>query len=173
MELYQQKIIETLITVVIYFVVKGILSKVIEKTLSNRRLIKSRGKVIRRVINIVLICICITFISLIWGVNQSELAVFIGSVLTIVGVAFFAQWSLLSNITSSIILFFNHPVRVDDSIAILEGKEYVIEGRVVNIGIFFVTLETVAGEVLTLPNNIFIQKSIQRKSDNSPNVPLD
>ena len=49
---------------------------------------------------------------------------FLGSVLTVVGVAFFAQWSLLSNITSSIIIFFNHPVKLNDSIVILEGKDY-------------------------------------------------
>lgn len=163
MEVYQQKIIETIVVIVLYFILKSICFKLIDKTLSKRNFVKARGAVIKRVINIVFLCIGVIFLSLIWGVNQSELVVFIGSALTIVGVAFFAQWSLLSNITSSIILFFNHPVKLNDSIAILEGKEYVIEGEIVNIGIFFVTLLTTEGEELTLPNNIFIQKIIKKK----------
>jgi small-conductance mechanosensitive channel len=165
MEIYQQKILETLIVVALYIVAKRIFFKIIDKTLDNRLLNESRGNVIKRVINILLTLIGLICVSLIWGVDQAELAVFIGSALTIVGVAFFAQWSLLSNITSSIILFFNHPVRLNDKIAILEGKEYVIEGEVINIGIFFITLETPAGEEIALPNNIFIQKSIKRIKD--------
>jgi small-conductance mechanosensitive channel len=98
---------------------------------------------------------------LIWGVNQSDLAVFVGSVLTVVGVAFFAQWSLLSNITSSIIIFFNHPVKLNDSIIILEGKDYGIEGKIIDIGLFFVKLETKESGEITLPNNVFILKSIK------------
>jgi small-conductance mechanosensitive channel len=81
-------------------------------------------------------------------------------------VAFFAQWSILSNITSSIIIFFNHPVKLEDVICIMEAKEYEIEGRVSNIGLFFVTLKTQEGEEITLPNNIFVQKLIKKKTIN-------
>jgi small-conductance mechanosensitive channel len=66
--------------------------------------------------------------------------------------------------TSSIIIFFSHSVKLNDSIMILEGKDYIIEGKVTNIGLFFVTLETNNKEEITLPNNIFIQKSIRKKN---------
>ena len=115
-------------------------------------------------VHIIALSICIIVVFLIWGVNQADLFVFVGSVLTVVGVAFFAQWSILSNITSSLIIFFKHPVRLGDSIALLEGKDYVIEGKVTNIGLFFVTLLTPDDEEITLPNNIFIQKSIRKKN---------
>ena len=167
MDLYQQKIIESVIVIALYFIVKRVFFKIIAKNLSNQQLLKSRGAVIRKVLNMVLLSISIIFILLIWGVNQSDLALFMGSALTIVGVAFFAQWSLLSNITSSIILFFNHPIRVNDTIAILEGKDYIIEGKTTSIGIFFITLENVDGEELTLPNNVFIQKSVVKRIKDS------
>ncbi|GAA0873359.1 hypothetical protein GCM10009117_25060 [Gangjinia marincola] len=100
---------------------------------------------------------------IIWGVKQSELAVFVGSILTIVGVAFFAQWSLLSNITSSIILFFGHSVKVGDSIIIMETKDYEIRGDVVNIGLFFTKIKLAEVEdEITLPNNLFIQKTVRK-----------
>jgi small-conductance mechanosensitive channel len=164
MEPYQQRIIETLVIVVLYLISKRFLSGIIDKNLSKRSLLKERGIITKRVVNVVLSLITILFIMLVWGVKQSELIVFIGSALTIVGIAFFAQWSLLSNITSSLILFFNHPIKINDEISIIETKDFVIQGRVTGIGIFFITLETQDGEQVTIPNNIFfIQKSIRKK----------
>lgn len=160
MELYQQQIIETILVVVIYITVRKVSSMIVNRTLISRNLIQSRGQIIKKVLNVTLIIISLILLSLIWGVKRSELAVFTGSILTIIGVAFFAQWSLLSNMTSSIILFFSHPVRINDTILILEAKDYAIEGKVTDIGVFFTTLETKEGEELTLPNNMFIQKSI-------------
>lgn len=161
MKVYYIKIIESVIIIVLYIIIRRISIKIIDKTLSKRFIHGSRGIIIKKVITVILSLIFLIFILLIWGVKQVDLAVFIGSVITVVGVAFVAQWSLLSNITSSIILFFNHPVKLNDSIIILEGKDYGIEGRVTNIGLFFVTLETKESAEITLPNNIFILKSIK------------
>ncbi|MEM7656223.1 MAG: mechanosensitive ion channel family protein [Bacteroidota bacterium] len=162
MDLIYLKTLETLVAVLLYFIAKRICFKVIDKTLRDRLLQESRGLIIKRLIYVVLLSVSALFILLIWGVDQAELAIFMSSVLTIVGVAFFAQWSLLSNITSSILLFFNHPIKLADTIMILEGKDYVLEGKVMHIGLFFTTLQTSDGEELALPNNVFIQKSIKR-----------
>lgn len=164
MEVTYIKIIESLITVGIVILIKMIFNKIIDKTVSNRFLQKSRGKVAKKAINFTFIIILVIVLLIIWGVDQAVLAFYVGSVLTIVGVAFFAQWSILSNITSSIIIFFNHPVKLDDTITIMEGKEYEIEGRVSDIGLFFVTLKTKENEEITLPNNVFIQKLIKKKN---------
>lgn len=161
MKLEYIKIIQTAVVIIAYLILQQIVFRIINKTLSNRLIQESRGVLIKNVINLILAIISLIFISLIWGVNQSDLALFAGSVLTVVGVAFFAQWSLLSNITSSVIIFFNHPVKLNDSIIILEGKDYVIEGTISKIGLFFVTLKTAESEEITLPNNIFITKSIK------------
>jgi small-conductance mechanosensitive channel len=96
-------------------------------------------------------------------VKQSELAVFIGSVLAVIGIALFAQWSILSNITSGIIIFFIHPVKLDDTIAVID-KDYNIEGRVSDIGVFLVLLKTTDGEQITIPNNVFIQKMVKKRN---------
>ena len=165
METYYPKLIETAVVVLAYVIVRTVSSQIINRTLNEQLIQESRGAAIKRVLNITFIAIALVFISLIWGVEQTDLAVFIGSVLTVVGVAFFAQWSILSNITASIILFFNHPIRMNDNIAILEGKDYMIEGKVTNIGLFFISLHTVDGELITLPNNIFIAKSIRKKNE--------
>ncbi len=162
MKLYYVKIIETLAVIIIYIILKDICFKIIDKTVVKRFLQEARGIITKRFINIIFLSISVAVTLLVWGVKQADLAIFIGSVLTVVGVAFFAQWSILSNVTSSIIIFFNHPIKINDSIVILEAKDYVIEGKVTNIGLFFVTLHTDDSEEITLPNNIFIQKSIKK-----------
>ncbi len=133
MKPYYINIIESIVIVTIYFVLRVAFFKIINRTLTQRLIQQSRGILIKKIINVILLSICIIFVFLIWGVNQSDLAVFVGSVLTVVGVAFFAQWSILSNITSSLIIFFKHPVKLNDSISLLEGKDYVIEGKVINV----------------------------------------
>jgi small-conductance mechanosensitive channel len=159
---YLVRIVETVVVIAIYIGARKLSYRLINKHLNARLLHDTRGLAIKKVINTVLLLVCTVLIMLIWGVNQSDLAVFVGSLLTIVGVAFFAQWSLLSNVTAAIIIFFNHPIRLNDSIIILEAKDYTIEGRIIDIGLFFITLETPDGEELTLPNNLFIQKSIKK-----------
>jgi len=157
------KIIETVVVFILYMVLRGTLYKVIEKTLSEKLFYNARGVIIKRAINFILLLLGLSVITLIWGVNQADLAVFVGSVLAVVGVALVAQWSLLSNVTSGIIIFFNHNVKIGDSIVIMEAKDYIIEGKVTNIGLFFTTLQTVEMEEISLPNNIFINKSIRKK----------
>lgn len=149
-----------------YILLRVIISKIINNTRAKRLLQEARSNVIRKVLNLILLAVCIISVLLVWGVDHSDLAIVLSSVLTIIGVAFFATWSLLSNITSSIILFFNSPMKIGDSIIIMEDKDYKIEGKIINIGLFFVTISTGEAEELTIPNNVFIQKSIMKITSN-------
>lgn len=162
MDSVQLKIIETVVVLTAFALTLFITSKLVNKTVSNNFLKKVRGKIIKKIINLINILVCFIIILIIWGVDQSELAVFIGSLLTVLGIALFAQWSILSNITSSIIIFFNHPVKLDDTITIID-KDYEIEGRVSDIGVFFIILKTKEGEQITIPSNVFIQKMIKKR----------
>lgn len=162
MDIYQKKIIESLIVLILFILTRLITRRFIRKTVSEKLVQNSRSNVIRKTISFISITLSLIILLIIWGVKQSELAVFVGSVLTVVGVAMFAQWSILSNITSSIVIFFNHSVKIGDTISIMEGKDYEINGKIQDIGLFFVTLEIVGTtHEITLPNNIFIQKTIK------------
>lgn len=121
---------------------------------------KTRGKVVKKGVNFIFLMVTLSILFFIWGVDQSELVVFISSFLAVLGIALFAQWSMLSNITSGIIIFFSHPVKLDDTICILD-KDYQIEGRVSDIGLFFVIIKTKDGERVTVPSNVFVQKMIK------------
>ena len=79
--------------------------------------------------------------------------------MTALGIAFFAQWSLLSNITAGIILFFNHPLKIGDYVEVLD-KDYPFGGEISDLTYFFVHLKTKKGEIITIPNSVILQKSI-------------
>lgn len=123
---------------------------------------KARILVTNKVISILIYITVIVFISFIWGVDEKQLLVYVSSFLTILGIAFFAQWSLLSNITAGIILFVNYPVKIGDTITILE-KDNNTTGEIRDIGAFFITLKTPDNEYITMPNAIILQKNIKFK----------
>ncbi|WP_139956814.1 mechanosensitive ion channel domain-containing protein [Flavicella sediminum] len=98
--------------------------------------------------------------AIIWGVNLNQFTVFLSSILAVLGVGFFAQWSILSNLTASVILFFSHPVRIGDRIRILD-KDFDWSGKVIDITGFYFFMKTDKGEYITLPNTMVIQKGIE------------
>ncbi|MFP4619831.1 MAG: mechanosensitive ion channel domain-containing protein [Bacteroidales bacterium] len=99
-------------------------------------------------------------ISIIWGFDIGGLPVYFASFFGLVGIAFFASWSLLSNITASMIIFFSYQLRISDKIKIYDGDNSV-EGRVKDMNMFTVLIETEEGHVISYPNNLVIQKPIQ------------
>ena len=110
----------------------------------------------------------ISILLIIWRVDQSKFILFLSSFLTILGVAFFAQWSILSNVTSTLILFFNHHVKIGDVIAVAE-KDSEIVGRISDIGLFFVHIETSDNKQISIPSNLFIQIAIKKDLPNLNN----
>ena len=154
--------IETGVTLITYILLRFIIHRSIDKMVANQQATKTRSKVVKKVINFTLLLVVLAILTSIFGVDQSELVVFISSVFTILGIALFAQWSILSNITAGVIIFFNHTVSLDDTISIID-KDYEVEGRISDIGLLFVVLKTSDNEVISILNNVFIQKMIKNK----------
>jgi small-conductance mechanosensitive channel len=132
---------------------------VINNALKNAQLQRARRKMIIKAVQLLSTIAFMIILAGVWGLEQDEIAVFATSVITALGIAFFAQWSLLANITSSIILFFNHPLKIGDKIKILD-RDYPFEGEITELTYFYVHLRSDAGELLTVPNAIFLQKSV-------------
>lgn len=170
MNLTEIKIIETAIAIVVYLLLRFAIIKFIDRTVTKSLLQKTRGKIIKKIFQVALLLLIVIIILTIWGVDQSELFMFMASILAVIGIALFAQWSHLSNITSGIIIFFNHSFKLDDTVSIID-KDYEVEGRISDIGLFFIKLKTKDGEEVSLPNNIFMQKMIKKKNKKRINPP--
>lgn len=159
MELNLIKITETIVVLLILIAANFFTRKVIKNVLKRFEFEFQRRKITMKLINFLIFVMALVLIAAIWGVNQSQLFLFISSFLTVLGIAFFAQWSLLSNITAGLILFLNHPLRLGDRIKVMD-KDFNIEGRVDDITYFFLHIRTDTGEKITIPNSVILQKTI-------------
>ena len=158
--LNQNKIIESLIVFILAFILRLLITKSLGKIQLKFGFQKARILLTNKIISILIYITLIVITAFIWGVDEKQLLIYISSFLTILGIAFFAQWSILSNITAGIILFVNYPVKIGDKIIILE-KDYNIDGEIKDIGAFFITLKTDKNEFITVPNSIILQKNIK------------
>lgn len=153
------QIIETGIVLFCYLLTYFATKTIINNALKNTQLQRGRRKIMIKTINLLLSLTAIILLSAIWGLKQNEIAIFATSILTAFGIAFFAQWSLLSNITSGIILFFNHPLKIGDYIEVLD-KDYPFSGEISDLTYFFIHLKTENDKIITIPNSLILQKSI-------------
>lgn len=145
--------------IIIFLITKFLVVKSIKKYASLNETLEHRTNLVIKYINILLYLLVFLLIIIIWGVKKDQIFLFISSVLTIVGVAAFAQWSILSNITAGIILFFSYPFRIGDIIEI-HDKDFPIKGEIQDIKAFYMLLKTIEGELITYPNNVLMQKGI-------------
>ena len=155
------KIIESILVFVLAFFIRMIITKSLRKIQTKFGFQKVRILVTTKIISILIYITVIIVVAFIWGVDEKQLLIYITSFLTILGIAFFAQWSILSNITAGIILFINYPVKIGDTITILEkDSANNITGEIRDIGTFFITLRTPGKDLITLPNSIILQNNI-------------
>lgn len=163
MNLSDIRVLESAVAIIIFLLIRFVVIGIINRTVTKNLLHKTRGKIIKKLFQIIFTSLLFFIILTIWGVDQSDFMVYLVSVLTVIGIALFAQWSHLSNLTSAIIIFFSHNVRLDDVVSIID-RDYEIEGRVSDVGFFFIRLKTAEGEEVILPNNIFMQKMIKKRT---------
>lgn len=163
MEIYNYKIIYSVAIFIATFLIRLLITNSLKKIKTKFGFKKVRILVISKIITILIYSTVIVFISFIWGVDEKQLLVYISSFLTILGIAFFAQWSILSNITAGLILFINYPVKIGDTITVLE-KDTNITGEIRDIGAFFITLRTIEKELIIMPNAVILQKNIKYSS---------
>ena len=160
MEFYNYKIIYSVVIFIAAVLIRLLITNSLKKIQTKFGFQKTRIIVTNKIITVLIYITTIVVISFIWGVDEKQLLVYVSSFLTILVIAFFAQWSILSNITAGLILFINYPVKIGDTITILE-KDNNITGEIRDIGAFFITLRTPEEELITIPNAVILQKNIK------------
>lgn len=116
---------------------------------------------VQALFNAVIIVITLVVLGLVWGFSGQGFVLFASSAFAIIGIALFASWSILSNVTAGLILFFGAPYRVADRIRVLDGDN-TVTGRVVQMGLIYLGMEDDDGHFYTLPNNVLLQKTVIR-----------
>jgi small-conductance mechanosensitive channel len=102
------------------------------------------------------------------GVSAAVLWTAFTGFAAVAAVAFFAAWSVLSNIFCTFLLVLTRPFRLYDQIELLEsGDKPGLRGQVVDVNVIYTTLkETPADDgtasVLQIPNSLFFQRVVRR-----------
>jgi small-conductance mechanosensitive channel len=156
------QLIETVILIALSLLIKIFATKSVNRFLAHFDFDLKRKRITVRIINLFLWIFIAIVLAGIWNINKEGLVVFITSIITVMGVAFFAQWSILSNITASLILFFNHPLKIGETVQILD-KEFDIEGELIDISFFFMYIKTKENHLVTIPTSVVLAKTIVRK----------
>lgn len=100
------------------------------------------------------------------GVSATVLWTALSGFVAVAAVAFFAMWSVLSNLLCAILIFTIGPFRIGDLVELVDTLDKPgVKGRVVAINLMFTTLiETpeAGGALVQVPNSQFFQKSVRR-----------
>lgn len=158
-QLYQTEITYTAAVFVILLLFRFSLKTTANKVGKRQDINLARIKLMFRYINVLIVFIAIFLLLIVWGFEISQLSLVFSSVFAVVGVALFAVWSILSNITSGVILFFSFPYKIGDQIKI-HDKDAPIEAIIEDIKAFQLHLRTTDGEFITYPNNLILQKPV-------------
>ncbi|MDX1452081.1 MAG: mechanosensitive ion channel family protein [Oleiphilaceae bacterium] len=107
--------------------------------------------------NIILTLATISMGLIIWGFDFKGLLTISASIMAVTGVALFAGWSILSNITAFFVLVAHASFRRGNYVRILEGDNY-IEGYISEINLFNTKLVSENREVVIYPNNLLLSR---------------
>ena len=161
---YTKELIATGILGILLILLRIIATKLVRRYAKKNQTLEHRTNLVIKYIHLFINILVIIALIIIWGVQTKDIFIALSSITTVVGVAMFAQWSILSNITSGVILFFSFPFKIGDVIKI-HDKDFPIEAEIEDIGAFHVYLKTREGEKIIYPNNLLLQKGISILKD--------
>jgi small-conductance mechanosensitive channel len=102
------------------------------------------------------------------GVSATVLWTALTGFVAVAAIAFFAAWSVLSNIFCMLLIVTTRPFRLHDEIEVLDdGEKRGLRGQVVDMNLVYTTLRESApdgttGSVLQVPNTMFFQRVVRR-----------
>jgi small-conductance mechanosensitive channel len=156
---YQDEIINTAILLIILMIIRAIIVITVKKIGRRSGTTEARAVLIGRYVTVTLVLIAFLIEAFILGAQPHDITLVFSSVFAVIGIALFAIWSILSNVTSGVIMFFSFPYKVGDKIKI-HDKDYPVEAIIEDIRAFQLILREDNGNLVTYPNNLILQKAV-------------
>ena len=156
---HKSQIIGSLILLSVFVLISLVGSFLIRRIGKRSSINQARVNLMVRYSNVTLLLILALLLSFVFGVQWEDIGVVFSSIFAILGIALFAIWSILSNVTSGIIMFFSFPYKVGDKIEI-HDKDFPIQAIIEDIRAFHLHLRIENGDLITYPNNLILQKAV-------------
>ncbi|EJL6791018.1 mechanosensitive ion channel family protein [Vibrio sp. Vb2880] len=161
------KLLMGIFVLIAYRILKRIVNRAILNLATTKGVKKARLSFIQRCFNVALLFLTASVFAIITGIGYGDVSLFLSSIFAVLGVAFIAQWSILSNITASFLIFFVFPYRVGDRIKVVDKDEDIC-GEIQEISMFHVLIKHDNGNLITYPNNQILQKAVLKLAKNKP-----
>lgn len=102
-----------------------------------------------------------------FGVSATVIWTAFSGFVAVAAVAFFAIWSVLSNLLCAVLIMTVGPFRLGDTVELVESFDKpIVKGRVIDINLLYTTLEESSdsgtGAIVQVPNSLFFQKVLRR-----------
>lgn len=156
-----------------YYYLNRFIDHWVERHGRQRQVAVSRIFYLQKALQLITFIVLLIIIGFVLGFGYSELTFALSSAVTVLGIALFAQWSVLSNLTASVLIFFFFPYRPGDRVKVLEPD--CPEGILEEITLFHLHVRTDDGYQLTIPNSLVFQKAvlITSRGDQAENTTPD
>ncbi|MDH4024446.1 MAG: mechanosensitive ion channel family protein [Desulfuromonadales bacterium] len=141
-----------------YFVFLSFVRVSVRRIGKNKDVNIYRVKYVTKILNLVVSAFFVSILFVFLGIEYSQVSFFLSSVFAVIGVALFAQWSILSNITASLMIFFFFPYRVGDQVKVVDNDDD-ISGVIEEISLFHVIIKR-ENDLVTYPNSLILQKAV-------------
>lgn len=171
---YRAELIQLLVSAIVllfYAVLSRRIAPFIYRTIAATMLKEEMNRRAMVVFHILLFLLLIVVLSVVWGIDIKGLLVLASSMIAVVGVALFAAWSLLSNITAFFILLGQTAFAHGKTVKIIDGAN-ALEGTIEEVNLFSTTLRTKDGEVVVYPNNLIVSRPVLVKDSKTPKTRL-
>ena len=160
-------VLQILLIMLVAWVLHRIFKRVIQRASDHYEFPHDLLMPINAVVRWLIIAGCALLILERMGVSASVLWSAFTGFATVGAVAFFAAWSVLSNLFCAFLIFTVGPFRVGDHIEVLDTAEKPgALGRVIDINLLYTTLEDatapVPGTLIQIPNSLLFQRVVRR-----------
>ncbi|MDQ8205210.1 mechanosensitive ion channel family protein [Pelagicoccus sp. SDUM812003] len=148
---------------IVTFVSLRIYKRYIYRTGEKHRFAVQRTDAISKLGQALIGFVSIFIVSNVLGFGIQGIFLATSSLFALVGIAFFANWSILSNITASVLIYFTFPFRIGDRLIVENDPKYC--GILMDVTLFYLKIQNDRGSDITIPANVAIQKIITVQSE--------
>lgn len=114
----------------------------------------------KRAARLFLLLASVILVCDVYGADLRGIWTMLSATLALVALGFVAVWSVLSNISCTLLILFFRPYEIGDEIEFLDP---VAKGTVVSLNFGYTTLRDESGMLVQIPNNLFFQKIVKRR----------
>ena len=157
LKMYYPNLLWSVAVIVLHFIIMNLTLPKIQKGIKISRLSEESAKRAFGIVRIIIGTLTLAALCIVWGFDFSGLLLISTSLITITGVALFANWSLLSNLTAYFVLLFQPTYSRGNFIRIFEADNFV-EGTIAEVNLFNIKIITDDEETILYPNNLLLTR---------------